>query len=70
MTLREINFPLFKYKSDQDMMSGLYDLILLLMSGFLTKEQITALRIIHRKSREKRICYKVNAILLLDSGYS
>jgi len=70
MTLREINFPLFKYKPDQDIMFGLYDLILLLMSGFLTKEQITALRIIHRKSREKRICYKVNAILLLNSGYS
>ncbi len=40
------------------------------MSGFLSSEQIAALRIIHRKSREKRICYKVNAIILLNSGYS
>jgi len=61
---------LFKYKSDQDIIFGLYDLILFLMSGFLTKEQITALRIIHRKSREQRVCDKIKAILLLNSGYS
>jgi len=70
MTLREINFPLFKYKPDQDIIFGLYDLILFLMSGFLSTEQITALRVIHRKSREKRVCDKIKALLLLNSGYS
>jgi transposase len=70
MTLREINLRLFKYIQYQDIKSKLYAFILFPMSGFLSTEQITALRIIHRKSREQRVCDKIKAILLLNSGYS
>jgi transposase len=70
MNLREINFPLFKYKPDQDILSGLYHLILFLMSVFLSTEQIAGLRALHRKSREKLVCDKIKALLLLNSGYS
>jgi len=70
MTLREINFPLFKYIQYQDIISRFYGLILFLMSGFLSTEQIAGLRALHRKSREKRACDKIKALLLLNSGYS
>ena len=51
-------------------MSRVFDIILYLMSTFLSATQINDLRIQHRKSREKRICDKIKAILLLDKGYS
>jgi len=70
MNLREINFPLFNNKQYQDIMLRLYDLILFLMSSFLSTDQIIALRTMHKKSREKRVCDKIKAILLLNSGYT
>lgn len=70
MNLREINFPLFNNKQYQDIMSRLYDLILFLMSSFLSTDQIIALRTMHKKSREKRVCDKIKAILMLNDGHS
>lgn len=70
MTLREINFPLFKYIQYQDIISRLYNLLLFLMSGFLSTDQIIALKKIHKKSREKRVCDKIKAILMLNDGHS
>lgn len=52
------------------MLSKLYDLILFLMSGFLTTEQILGLRALHKKSREQRVCDKIKALLMLNDGYS
>lgn len=70
MNLREINFLLFNNTRHQANIFGFYGLILFLVSGFLTTEQIAALRVIHRKSRERRVCDKIKALLMLHSGYS
>jgi len=51
-------------------MSGLIDLILFLMSGFLTREQILGLRALHKQSREQRVCDKIKGLLMLNDGYS
>jgi transposase len=36
----------------------------------LTTKQITALRLLHRTQRDKRFAYRINAIILLGSGWS
>jgi transposase len=40
------------------------------MDKFLTPQQVLTLRQEHRKCKEKRFAYRINAILLLNSGYS
>jgi hypothetical protein len=40
------------------------------MESFLTGEQYYDLRMLHKRSREKRVCDKIKAILMLDSGYT
>jgi len=40
------------------------------MSGFLSTEQIIALKQIHKKTRDKRVCDKIKAILMLNDGHS
>ena len=41
------------------------------MDGFrLTAKQVVALRTLHRSFRDKRLAYRVNAIILLGSGWS
>jgi hypothetical protein len=41
------------------------------MKGFeLTPKQVAELRITHRKEREKRNAYKINAVILLDNWYN
>jgi transposase len=67
--LREINILLFKDKSFSMDMSRVFDIILLLMATFLSAAQVYDLRIRHKKSREKRVCDKIKAILMLDDGY-
>ena len=36
----------------------------------LTKKQIDALRTEHRKQRDRRFAYRINAIILLGTGWS
>jgi len=40
------------------------------MGKFLTGEQYYDLRILHKRSREKRMCDKIKAILMLNSDYT
>ena len=41
------------------------------MQGFdLTPEQISELRIAHRKERDKRAAYKINSVILLGTGWT
>ena len=40
------------------------------MQNFLFPEEREALRIQHKKERDKRICYRINAVLLADIGWS
>jgi hypothetical protein len=40
------------------------------MESFLTGEQYYDLRILHKRSKEKRVCDRIKAILMLDSGYT
>jgi transposase len=40
------------------------------MESFLTGEQYYDLRMLHKRSKEKRVCDKIKAILMLDSGYT
>jgi transposase len=40
------------------------------MMGFLTTEQIIALKQIHKKTRDKRVCDKIKAILMLNDGHT
>ncbi|MEN9945617.1 MAG: hypothetical protein RLZZ293_3 [Pseudomonadota bacterium] len=36
----------------------------------LTKEEIESLRTQHKKSRDKRVCDRIKAVLLINDGYS
>lgn len=40
------------------------------MQSFLSPEERENLRIQHKKERDKRICYRINAVLLADIGWS
>lgn len=40
------------------------------MKHFLSPEEREFLRIQHKKERDKRICYRINAVLLADIGWS
>jgi len=41
------------------------------MQGFeLTTEQVSELRIAHRKERDKRSAYKINSVILLGTGWT
>ena len=70
MILRKVNNPMFKNKTLQDMFSGLLEITLWVMSHFLSAIDITTLRTMHKKSKEKRICDKIKAILMLNDGHS
>jgi len=70
MSLRIINCRLFKNKLLFDKLSRILEVILSAMNSFLSPGEIITLRTMHRKSREKRICDKIKAILSLNSGYT
>jgi len=36
----------------------------------LTKQQIDALKVLHKAQRDRRFAYRVNAIILLGTGWS
>lgn len=36
----------------------------------LTADEIAALKLLHRKQRDRRFAYRINAIILLGSGWS
>jgi len=36
----------------------------------LTPKQLAALKVLHRSQRDKRFAYRINAIILLGSGWS
>lgn len=40
------------------------------MKSFLTDEERNALKAQHRLERDKRICYRINAVLLYDKGWT
>ena len=40
------------------------------MKNFLTNTERQYLRNQHRQERDKRICYRINAVLLADSGWN
>jgi transposase len=46
------------------------DITLFLMSHFLSPDEITTLRTMHKRSDRKRVIDKIKAILMLDSGYT
>lgn len=68
--MREINLPLLKNNPFALIIPTVFDIALQLMTPFLTQTQVAELRMRHRKSREKRICDKIKAILLLNKSYS
>lgn len=70
MILREINLMMFKNSHCSPHRPRVFEVILYLMATFLSPDQVDDLRWRHRKSREKRICDKIKAILLLDKDYS
>jgi asparagine synthetase A len=40
------------------------------MHNFLSQEEREKLKNQHKKERDKRICYRINAVLLYDIGWS
>ena len=40
------------------------------VQNFLSPEERADLRMQHKKERDKRICYRINAVLLADIGWS
>lgn len=70
MILREVNITMFKNNFFKDMFVRIWDIILSLMSHFLSPTEVSSLRSMHKKSHEKRVCDKLKAILMLNSGYS
>ena len=41
------------------------------MQGFeLSKDEIVSLRLAHKRERNKKLAYRINAIVLLGSGWS
>jgi DNA-binding NarL/FixJ family response regulator len=40
------------------------------MKNFLSTEERENLKAQHKKERDKRVCYRINAVLLADMGWS
>jgi hypothetical protein len=40
------------------------------MEGMLTPEARAALKILHKRERDKRICDRIKAVLAYDDGYT
>jgi len=40
------------------------------MKNFLSSNERIALRAQHKKERDKRVCYRINAVLLYDKGWT
>lgn len=40
------------------------------MQDFLSQDEQNELKILHKKERDKRICYRINAVLLYDKGWT
>lgn len=40
------------------------------MENFLTPEERKNLILLHKKERDKRVCYRINAVLLYDKGWT
>ena len=40
------------------------------MQNFLSQEEREKLKAQHKKERDKRVCYRINAVLLYDTGRS
>ena len=61
---------MFKNNLFQDIFIRILDIILSLMSHFLSSTEVAYLRTMHKKSDRKRVIDKIKAILMLNSGYS
>ncbi len=67
--MRLINLGLCKSNTKHLSMSSVFNIILRLMATLLSAAQVYDLHIRHKKSRDKRVCDKIKAILMLNDGH-